>query len=170
MRKSKTAVPDTESPALDSDSSIPQSFTVTVSVRRFNPDVDQETYLQDFEVEMYATDRVLDALHKIKWEQDGSLSFRRSCGHGICGSDAMRINGLNRLACKTLMKDLDVTKPIIIEAIKGLPLEKDLIVDMEPFFAAYREVLPFLMPSGTEPERERIQSPEERARFDDSTK
>jgi succinate dehydrogenase / fumarate reductase iron-sulfur subunit len=119
---------------------------------------------------MYATDRVLDALHKIKWEQDGSLSFRRSCGHGICGSDAMRINGLNRLACKTLMKDLDVTKPILIEAIKGLPLEKDLIVDMEPFFAAYREVLPFLMPSGAEPERERIQSQEDRARFDDSTK
>ncbi|MEI7442088.1 MAG: succinate dehydrogenase iron-sulfur subunit [Actinomycetes bacterium] len=149
---------------------MPESFTVTVSVRRFNPEVDEETFLQDFEVEMYATDRVLDALHKIKWEQDGSLSFRRSCGHGICGSDAMRINGLNRLACKTLMKDLDVTKPIIIEAIKGLPLEKDLIVDMEPFFAAYREVLPFLMPSGSEPERERIQSPEDRARFDDSTK
>jgi len=149
---------------------MPESFTVTVQVRRFNPEVDQETYLQEFQVEMYATDRVLDALHKIKWEQDGSLSFRRSCGHGICGSDAMRINGLNRLACKTLMKDLDVTKPIIVEAIKGLPLEKDLIVDMEPFFAAYREVLPFLMPSGSEPERERIQSPEDRARFDDSTK
>jgi len=169
MRKSKTPA-DVVVKNKDSDSTIPQSFTVTVSVRRFNPEVDQETYLEDFEVEMYATDRVLDALHKIKWEQDGSLSFRRSCGHGICGSDAMRINGLNRLACKTLMKDLDVTKPIIIEAIKGLPLEKDLIVDMEPFFAAYREVLPFLMPSGAEPERERIQSPEDRARFDDSTK
>lgn len=169
MRKSKTPA-DVVVKNKDSDTTIPQSFTVTVSVRRFNPEVDQETYLEDFEVEMYATDRVLDALHKIKWEQDGSLSFRRSCGHGICGSDAMRINGLNRLACKTLMKDLDVTKPIIIEAIKGLPLEKDLIVDMEPFFAAYREVLPFLMPSGAEPERERIQSPEDRARFDDSTK
>jgi len=169
MRKSKTPA-EVAVKVTDSDSTIPQSFTVTVSVRRFNPEVDQETYLEDFEVEMYATDRVLDALHKIKWEQDGSLSFRRSCGHGICGSDAMRINGLNRLACKTLMKDLDVTKPIIIEAIKGLPLEKDLIVDMEPFFAAYREVLPFLMPSGAEPERERIQSPEDRARFDDSTK
>jgi succinate dehydrogenase / fumarate reductase iron-sulfur subunit len=169
MGKSKTAeAPVTPSNSVDT--TIPQSFTVTVSVRRFNPDVDEETYLQDFQVEMYATDRVLDALHKIKWEQDGSLSFRRSCGHGICGSDAMRINGLNRLACKTLMKDLDVTKPIIIEAIKGLPLEKDLIVDMEPFFAAYREVMPFLMPSGQEPERERIQSQEDRARFDDSTK
>ena len=85
---------------------------------------------------MYATDRVLDALHKIKWEQDGSLTFRRSCAHGICGSDAMRINGRNRLACKTLIKDLDISKPIYVEAIKGLPLEKDLIVDMEPFFAS----------------------------------
>lgn len=170
MRKSKTEVKNPATSAKNSGSDLPESFTVTVSVRRFNPDVDQETYLEDFEVEMYATDRVLDALHKIKWEQDGSLSFRRSCGHGICGSDAMRINGLNRLACKTLMKDLDVTKPILIEAIKGLPLEKDLIVDMEPFFAAYREVLPFLMPSGAEPERERIQSQEDRARFDDSTK
>ncbi len=82
---------------------------------------------------------MLDALHKIKWEVDGSLSFRRSCAHGICGSDAMRINGRNRLACKTLIKDLDISQPIYVEAIKGLPLEKDLIVDMEPFFASYRE-------------------------------
>ncbi|NBU31960.1 MAG: succinate dehydrogenase iron-sulfur subunit [Actinobacteria bacterium] len=156
--------------AATSDAEALQSFTVKVSIRRFNPEISEDTYLEDFEVEMYSTDRVLDALHKIKWEQDGSLSFRRSCGHGICGSDAMRINGLNRLACKTLMKDLDVTKPIVIEAIKGLPLEKDLIVDMEPFFAAYREVLPFLMPASPAPERERIQSQAERERFDDSTK
>jgi succinate dehydrogenase / fumarate reductase iron-sulfur subunit len=170
MARTPTKATEVTAPSGQDQVEMPESFTVTVQVRRFNPDVDQDTYLQDFEVEMYATDRVLDALHKIKWEQDGSLSFRRSCGHGICGSDAMRINGLNRLACKTLMKDLDVTKPILIEAIKGLPLEKDLIVDMEPFFAAYREVLPFLMPSGQEPERERLQSQEERARFDDSTK
>ena len=98
----------------------------------------------DYDVELYSTDRVLDALHKIKWEVDGSLSFRRSCAHGICGSDAMRINGRNRLACKTLIKDLDISQPIYVEAIKGLPLEKDLIVDMEPFFASYREVQPFL--------------------------
>ena len=147
-----------------------KSFTVTIKVRRFNPESDAEAYFQEFQVDLFPTDRVLDALHKIKWEQDGSLSFRRSCGHGICGSDAMRINGRNRLACKTLMKDLDVTSPIVIEAIKGLPLEKDLIVDMEPFFAAYREVMPFLVPSGHEPARERIQTQEERARFDDTTK
>lgn len=145
------------------------SFTVTFIVRRFNPETDQEAYWENFEVAMYSTDRVLDGLHKIKWEQDGSLSFRRSCAHGICGSDAMRINGRNRLACKTLIKDLDISKPVYVEAIKGLPLEKDLIVDMEPFFAAYREVQPFLQ-STSKPEKENLQSPEERARFDDTTK
>jgi len=145
------------------------SFTVTFIVRRFNPETGQEAYWENFEVDMYSTDRVLDGLHKIKWEQDGSLSFRRSCAHGICGSDAMRINGRNRLACKTLIKDLDISKPVYVEAIKGLPLEKDLIVDMEPFFAAYREVQPFLQ-STSKPEKENIQSPEQRERFDDTTK
>ena len=121
-----------------------QSYLVTFMVRRFNPEVDAEPKWVDYDVEMYPTDRVLDALHSIKWDMDGSLSFRRSCAHGICGSDAMRINGRNRLACKTLIKDLDISKPVYIEAIKGLPLEKDLIVDMEPFFASFREVQPFL--------------------------
>lgn len=146
-----------------------QAFTITLNIRRFQPEIDQESRWQSFDVEVYSTDRVLDALHKIKWEQDGTLSFRRSCAHGICGSDAMRINGRNRLACKTLIKDLDITQPIYVEAIKGLPLEKDLIVDMEPFFASYRQVQPFLQ-SSSKPEKERIQSIEERARFDDTTK
>ena len=122
-----------------------QSFLITFIIRRFDPEVDAEPRWVDYDVELYSTDRVLDALHKIKWEVDGSLSFRRSCAHGICGSDAMRINGRNRLACKTLIKDLDISQPIYVEAIKGLPLEKDLIVDMEPFFASYREVQPFLI-------------------------
>ena len=98
---------------------------------------------------MHGTDRVLDAMHEIKWHVDGSLSFRRSCAHGVCGSDAMRINGRNRLACKTLLKDLDIDKPITVEPIKGLPVEKDLIVDMEPFFDSYREVMPFLVANGS---------------------
>lgn len=148
-----------------------QAFTITLNIRRFQPEIDQEARWQSFDVEVYSTDRVLDALHKIKWEQDGTLSFRRSCAHGICGSDAMRINGRNRLACKTLIKDLDITKPIYVEAIKGLPLEKDLIVDMEPFFAAFREVKPFLI-ANSKPEKgkERIQSIANREIFDDSTK
>ena len=146
-------------------------FMVTFSIRRFNPEIESEPSWVDYKVEVYSSDRVLDALHRIKWEVDGSLSFRRSCGHGICGSDAMRINGRNRLACKTLIKDLEFTKPIQVEAIKGLPLEKDLIVDMEPFFAAYREVKPFLVSAKKpEPNEERLQSVVARDRFDDTTK
>lgn len=143
---------------------------VTFKIRRFNPEVDSEPHWEDYVVPCYPTDRILDALAQIKGDQDGSLTYRRSCGHGICGSDAMRINGKNRLACKTLVKDLDATKPITVEAIKGLPLEKDLVVDMEPFFKAYREVMPFLITDGHEPTKERLQSAEDRAKFDDTTK
>ncbi len=146
------------------------SFEVTLRIRRFDPEVDAEPHWQDYQVTAHSTDRILDALHAIKWEQDGSLTFRRSCAHGVCGSDAMRINGKNRLACKALLKDLNPKKPITVEAIKGLTLEKDLVVDMDPFFAAYREVMPFLISDGAEPTRERIQSQVERDRFDDTTK
>ena len=148
------------------------SFTVTLRVLRHLPAEDGPavTRFDDFELEVHGTDRVLDALHKIKWELDGSLTFRRSCAHGICGSDAMRINGRNRLACKTLLKDLDPSKPITVEPIKGLPVVKDLVVDMEPFFASYREIMPFLITTGNEPTKERLQSPAQRERFDDTTK
>src|SRR5579859_6300239 len=113
----------------------------------------------------------------IKGYHDGSLTFRRSCAHGVCGSDAMRINGRNRLACKSLVKDLvtfdkktGAAKPITVEPIQGLPVLKDLVVDMEPFLQAYRDVKPFLIAHGNEPTRERIQSAEDRERFDDTTK
>ena len=145
------------------------SFQVTLIVRRFDPENDTEPKWVDYDVEMFGTDRVLDALHKIKWEQDGSLTFRRSCAHGVCGSDAMRINGRNRLACKTLIKDLDITQPIYVEPIKGLAVEKDLVVDMNPFYQAYRDINPFLIASD-KPAKERLQSAEERERFDDTTK
>ena len=145
------------------------SFQVTLIVRRFDPETDSEPKWVDYDVEMFGTDRVLDALHKIKWEQDGSLTFRRSCAHGVCGSDAMRINGRNRLACKTLIKDLDITQPIYVEPIKGLAVEKDLVVDMNPFYQAYRDINPFLIASD-KPAKERLQSAEERERFDDTTK
>jgi succinate dehydrogenase / fumarate reductase iron-sulfur subunit len=151
-------------------------ITVTFRIRRFNPEVSAESTWQDFEFDIDPKERVLDGLHKIKWEMDGTLTFRRSCAHGICGSDAMRINGRNRLACKTLVKDIvstdknGVSKPILIEAIKGLTVLKDLIVDMDPFFQAYRDVMPFLVTTGNEPTRERHQSAEDRERFDDTTK
>lgn len=157
-----------------------RAFPVTLRVRRFNPEAElgtpgnpngtPEPYWQEFSLTAHETERVLDALHKIKWEEDGSLTFRRSCAHGICGSDAMRINGRNRLACKALLKDLNPRKPITVEPIKGLPVIKDLVVDMEPFFASYREVMPFLVTSGHEPTRERLQSPADQARNNDTTK
>jgi len=139
-----------------------------VKVLRYVPERDEEPHWETYFVSWEPLDRVLDALHQIKWKQDGSLTFRRSCAHGICGSDAMLINGVNRLACKVLIKDLK--QPIKIEPIRGLKVEKDLVVDMEPFFAQYRKVLPFLVNDEPAPERERLQSPEERARFDDTTK
>ncbi|MDH2391829.1 MULTISPECIES: succinate dehydrogenase iron-sulfur subunit [Streptomyces] len=145
-------------------------ITATFRIRRFNPEVGEHAVWEDFKVEIDPKERVLDALHKIKWDQDGSLTFRRSCAHGICGSDAMRINGKNRLACKTLIKDINPEKPITVEPIKGLTVLKDLVVDMEPFFQAYRDVMPFLVTSGNEPTRERLQSAEDRERFDDTTK
>ena len=82
-------------------------MTVTVKILRYNPEVAEEPHWESYQVAAEPTDRVLDALHKVKWDQDGSLTFRRSCAHGVCGSDAMRINGKNRLACKTLLKDVN---------------------------------------------------------------
>ncbi|MCC5035142.1 succinate dehydrogenase iron-sulfur subunit [Streptomyces sp. WAC 00631] len=145
-------------------------ITVTFRIRRFNPEVSADASWEDFRFEIDPKERVLDALHKIKWELDGTLTFRRSCAHGICGSDAMRINGRNRLACKTLIKDMNPEKPITVEPIKGLAVLKDLVVDMEPFFQAYRDIMPFLVTEGNEPTRERLQSAEDRERFDDTTK
>jgi succinate dehydrogenase / fumarate reductase iron-sulfur subunit len=143
---------------------------VTIKILRYNPEVSEESRWESYQVTAEPTDRVLDALHKVKWDLDGSLTFRRSCAHGVCGSDAMRINGKNRLACKTLLKDVNPSQPITVEPIKGLPVLKDLVVDMEPFFDAYRSVMPVLVTNGNEPTRERIQSQEDRDRFDDTTK
>ena len=156
---------------VEAESAASPYITVTFRVRRFNPEVSAEATWEDFQLEIDPKERVLDGLHKIKWDLDGTLTFRRSCAHGICGSDAMRINGKNRLACKTLIKDINPEKPITVEAIKGLTVLKDLVVDMEPFFQAYRDVMPFLITKDTnEPTRERLQSAADRERFDDTTK
>ena len=147
---------------------VAEQRTINVKIRRYDPEVAPDANWQVFQVPVEKGDRVIDALHQIKGYQDGSLTFRRSCAHGVCGSDAMRINGVNRLACKVLLKDLG--DDIMIEPIKGLPVLKDLIVDMEPFFEAFRAVKPFLITDGREPTRERLQSSEDRERFDDTTK
>lgn len=146
---------------------------VTLKIKRYNPETDQKPHWETYPVEAEPTDRLLDALHHVKWFHDGSLALRRSCAHGICGSDAMRINGRNALACKVLMKD--VAKDggtVTVEPLLGLPLVKDLVVDMEPFFAHYRSVMPYLVNDEPLPRdgRERRQSPEARARYDEGTK
>jgi succinate dehydrogenase iron-sulfur subunit len=142
---------------------------VTLNIFRFNPEIDKKPHFQKFQVEAEPTDRVLDLLEMVKGHHDGTLSFRRSCAHGVCGSDAMRINGSNHLACKVLVKDLNSTK-IQIEPLLGLPVVKDLIVDMEPFFETYRAIKPYFINNDPPPIKERLQSQEERERFDDTTK
>ncbi|RME07037.1 MAG: succinate dehydrogenase iron-sulfur subunit [Anaerolineae bacterium] len=141
---------------------------VTLEIFRFDPEKDTKPHFDRFVVDAEPEDRVLDLLEKVKSYHDGTLAFRRSCAHGVCGSDAMRINGANRLACKVLVKDIGTR--IKVEPILGLPVERDLIVDMEPFFENYRSVLPYFINEEPAPEKERLQSPEARARFDDTTK
>ena len=151
---------------------------VDLRIRRYNPESDSKPWWGDYTLEeVNPNDSILDVLHRVKWEQDGTLTLRRSCAHGVCGSDAVRINGANALACKTLVVRLkknesDTTVKIQVEPILGLPIIKDLVVDMEPFFEHYRSVLPFFINDSPVPEngRERLQSPEDRAIFDDTTK
>lgn len=142
---------------------------VTLKIFRYDPEKDKKPHYDKYTVEAEPTDRVLDLLEYVKGVHDGTLSFRRSCAHGICGSDAMRINGRNRLACKMLVKDLHSNK-ITVEPLLGMQVVKDLIVDMEPFFENYRSVLPYLINDEPEPKQERLQSPEDRELFDDTTK
>ena len=143
---------------------------ITLKVFRYNPEKDKRGHYEIYKVEGTENDRVLDLLEYIKGNYDGTLSFRRSCAHGVCGSDAIRINGRNMLACKTLVRD--VGEKITVEPVLGLKIVKDLIVDMEPFFDNYKAVLPFFINDSPLPEngRERLQSPEARARFDETTK
>ncbi len=143
---------------------------VELRIRRFNPETDSAPHWEEYAVEAEPNDRVLDLLHHVKWYQDGTLTFRRSCAHGVCGSDAMLINGRNRLACETLVKDAGAK--ITVEPLRGLPVIKDLLIDLEPFFDSYRSVMPFLVNDEPPPGDglERRQSQEERARFDDTSK
>lgn len=141
---------------------------VDLKIKRFKPEVDTQPHWETYRLDAEPTDRLLDVLNQIKWYIDGSLAYRRSCAHGICGSDAMRINGFNRLACKILVKDLG--PKITIEPLGAFKVLKDLIVDIEPFFDQYRAVNPYLINDETPPTTERLQSPEERALYDDTTK
>jgi succinate dehydrogenase / fumarate reductase iron-sulfur subunit len=133
-------------------------------IERFNPETDAKPYFKEYDVDLKPTDRMLlDALVRIKMADD-SLSLRRSCREGICGSDAMNINGKNGLACIT--KIVDLKEPVVIRALPGLPIIRDLIVDMTHFFAQYHSIKPYLINDEPPPERERLQSPHERAELD----
>jgi succinate dehydrogenase iron-sulfur subunit len=142
---------------------------VTLRIFRYNPEKDKKPHYETYKVDAHPTDRVLDLLEYIKGHIDGTLTFRRSCAHGVCGSDAMRINGSNRLACKVLVQEFG-KKKITVEPLLGLKVIKDMVVDMEPFFAHFQSVLPYFINDEPPPLKEREQSPEERERFDDTTK
>jgi succinate dehydrogenase / fumarate reductase iron-sulfur subunit len=141
---------------------------VDLRILRYDPERDKKPHWESYTVESGPMDRVLDLLHTVKWEQDGTLTFRRSCAHGVCGSDAMLINGRNRLACKIRIDQLG--KKISVAPLPGFGVVKDLVVDMDDFFAKYRSVLPFQIDERQMPARERLQSPADRARYDDTTK
>jgi len=141
---------------------------VTLKIRRFNPEKDTEPWWGEYKLEAEPMDRLLDALNHVKWYLDGTLTYRRSCAHGVCGSDAMLINGRNALACKLLLKNLG--SKITVEPMRGFRVIKDLLVDMELFFDKYKAMKPYLMTDSPEPDQERLQSPEEREKFDDTTK
>ena len=141
---------------------------VTLRIKRYNPEVDVKPVFREYNVEVESNDRMLDALNKVKWFSDGTLTFRRSCAHGICGTDAMRINGRNRLACKVLMGELG--RKVTIEPLIGFAVIKDLVVDLDRFFDHYESVKPYLIADEAPAGRERLQSPAERDRFEDTTK
>jgi succinate dehydrogenase / fumarate reductase iron-sulfur subunit len=133
-------------------------------IYRFDPDQDTKPRMQDYDVEMQAGDRMLlDALVRIK-SIDDSLSLRRSCREGVCGSDAMNINGKNGLACTTRLSDL--SEPVELRPLPGLPVIRDLIVDMSQFFKQYHSVKPYVINNEPLPEKERLQSPAEREALD----
>jgi succinate dehydrogenase / fumarate reductase iron-sulfur subunit len=142
---------------------------VTFRIFRFNPEKDSKPYYQEWKLDVPKTYRILDALHDIKWKHDGTLSFRRACAHGVCGSDAMTINGINQLACQTLVQDLK-TKKIVIEPLRHFPVIKDLIVDMDSFFDNLYRVRPYFINNDPPPARERLQSNEDRDFIDEATK
>jgi succinate dehydrogenase / fumarate reductase iron-sulfur subunit len=141
--------------------------TITFKINRFNPDDERRGhYLQEYQVDVEKGETILDCLNKIKWKQDGSLTFRRSCRSGICGSCAMTINGVNNLSCEVQALVLG-TSTITVEPLRGYPVVKDLVTSLDPLVQGLYAVKPFLIAKTPPPtDQERLQSPEERARLD----
>lgn len=138
-----------------------------VSLYRYNPETDEAPYMQDFSVDTSGRDlMVLDVLELIKAEYDGSVTYRRSCREGVCGSDGLNINGKNGLACVTPLSETVKDEKLVIRPLPGLPVIRDLVVDMSLFYAQYEKVQPYLQNASPAPAIERLQSPEERAQLD----
>ncbi|SMC16223.1 succinate dehydrogenase subunit B [Desulfacinum hydrothermale DSM 13146] len=139
---------------------------LTFRIYRYDPERDSEAYYRTYRVEAEPGERILDCLNRIKWEQDGSLSFRMSCGHGVCGSDAMRLNGRCALACQKLVQDYQGEPEILVEPLPSFRVLKDLVVDLEPFFEKVNWVRPYLLAGDSDPQKERLQDPAERKKLD----
>ncbi len=145
---------------------------INARIKRYNPEQDEAPHWEEYAVEADPLDSALSVLMHIKWHVDGTLTFRKSCAHGVCGSDAMKINGENKLACSVLIQDL-VGKEggtITYAPLPTGPIIKDLVVDQSRFFEKYRAVKPWLMTEGPAPERERVQSEAEFDVIEDATK
>ena len=142
------------------------THTIAFSIYRFDPDKDAKPYMKDYRLEIPEKSdmMLLDALILLKDHEDETLAFRRSCREGVCGSDAMNVNGKNLLACVTALSSLKT--PIIIRPVPGLPVIRDIIVDMTQFYKQYEKVKPYLINEDAPPVKERLQSPEERAKLD----
>jgi len=138
---------------------------VTFSILRYDPDNNDKGSYQDFEVEIRRTGMmVLDGLNQIRWEQDGTLAYRRSCREGVCGSDGLNINGVNRLGCMTHIEDLK--EPVVIQPLPSMPLIRDLVTDLDDFQNKYFMLKPYLITKDPLPEKEFLQSPEDRQKLD----
>jgi succinate dehydrogenase / fumarate reductase iron-sulfur subunit len=144
-----------------------ETKTLSLSIYRFNPERDAKPYMQDYSINIPAKSdpMLLTLLERLKEEQDETLSFRRSCREGVCGSDGMNINGTNGLACVTPLSKLNTTK-IALRPLPGFPVVRDLVVDMTQFYKQYEKIKPFLINNETPPPQERLQSPQERAELD----
>ncbi len=139
---------------------------VKLKIFRFDPNKDKEPYYQRFEVEADPKDRLLDCLNQIRWKMDPTLSFRMSCGHGICGSDGMRINGICGLACQKLVRELK--EEVQIDPLPLFPVIKDLVVDLSSFFEKYLLIKPYLIAEPPISGKEHTQSPEEHRKIEES--
>src|SRR3990167_1398886 len=140
---------------------------VSLSIYRYNPEVDKKPYMQDYSLTIDANSdpMVLTLIERLKAEQDATITYRRSCREGVCGSDGMNINGKNGLACITHLSKLNTNK-IVIRPLSGFPVIRDLVVDMTQFYHQYEKVEPYLQNDTVAPAKERLQSPEERAKLD----